>query len=312
MMIQQSWKSQQRQQRSVLLLPVIKATAARYFSSGDPASSNDHNRSNLRNEVDSKRRSISQKSRQYQRGKHDQQNEQQELASTRPDAMAINVISKKLTLLLRRLAQGGYDNLTPVWQLFEQQEPDEEQKEIFSTTVDIVVILKRQLEQGVILPGTKHRHEFVVLTERILRIYSYCGGSGSQNQRLFHECERLLHLLQHYGLELTHKHCDAVVQVAARNGRWTKAAALYFNHIDPDASGYLPVTATAGMSTVTGLYCIARAARDAGTPPVENVLEGVLKLSLVSPVDSENCKLEQQNRVFDRTLEAQRLMYRIL
>jgi hypothetical protein len=111
---------------------------------------------------------------------------------------------------------------------------------------------------------------------------------------LFQECLQLVDLVRNqFQLELTHKQCDAAVQVAARDGRWADAALLYSNHIDPDAAGYLPVvttTATAGdRSTVSGLYCIARAAMEAGTLPVESVLDGVLKLSLVSPTDTENC-----------------------
>lgn len=202
-------------------------------------------------------------------------------------------------MLQRHIVQGGYDKVVPVWRK-QPEQPDEEQRKIFDRAVVIQETLKLHVERKLILPGTKHRHEFVALTERILRVYSCCGGNGggvrkNNNSRIFYECLQLLDLMHYFGLELSHAQCNAAVQVAAREGRWAEATHLYSDHIDPDASGYLPVTTTSttslgSLTTVTGLYCIARAAMETGMLPVESVLDGVTNLTLVSPSDSESCK----------------------
>lgn len=231
----------------------------------------------------------------------------------RPDVVVINGLNKELALLQRKLALGGYDKLTPVW--LERQpssvtQPDAGLRVIFARAVAIEARLTKHLQRKLIRPDTKHRHEFSILTERLLRVYSCCGGGGgdggsaASDAASLARCRHVLGLIRHYGLELSHAQCGAAVHAAAQCGQWTEAAEWYAQHTDPDASGVLPVTnggagggAAHRTTTVAGLYCIARAAAsNHDAPPVESVLDGVTNLSLVSPSDGESCTWRNPGR----------------
>jgi len=145
------------------------------------------------------------------------------------------------------------------------------------------------LEQNILRPSGKHRHEFSAILERILALYLQCATPKTTQQLFTNQVSGdLLQLMNHFQLELNHRQCDLAVQIAAREGLWDQAAELYTSHIDPDQGGYTPVTKTCMTETIRGLYCIARAA--ANSLPVEKVFEGVLSLSLVSSYDTEKCK----------------------
>ena len=144
--------------------------------------------------------------------------------------------------------------------------------------------------KAILSPSGKHRHEFSAIFERLLRLYLQCSSRDTQ---LFeNHVASLLQLFQHFQFEISHRQCHLAVELAAREGQWERAATLYASHIDPAQGGYTPVVGGA-METITGLYCLARAAQQhpSAGPAVERVLEGVLHLTLVSSSDAEKCEL---------------------
>jgi hypothetical protein len=210
----------------------------------------------------------------------------------------------------------------PLWMLSQQEQElnmDSENDEtvrkmellnqIFQRTIMLQEQLNQYVEQKYIRPGTLHRHEFVALIGTILQIYSSLpsnviatsasvvetsSSSIHPTVSLFTQTLELIDWIRRppFGLELSHTQCHAVITVAARCQQWSTASKIYMEHIDPDIGGYIPVpvnSTTARSFTMDGLYCIARAALVANTLPVENVLDGVTKLMMVSPADTESC-----------------------
>lgn len=221
-----------------------------------------------------------------------------------------------LTILLRQintsrmytnnLPQAPLPGNIPFWDLENHYVNEDgaelqEHQHVFVRTVELQNKLKDFVERKLIRPSTIHRHEFVALVGDILQIYSCLSCNVATETE---ECEHALlastlELVEWirsppYGLELSHKQCHAVITVAAKCNEWTTAAQIYIDHIDPDVAGFIPVpvtTASARAFTVAGLYCVARAALKTATLPVENVFDGVTKLTMVSPSDTEQCEL---------------------
>jgi hypothetical protein len=256
--------------------------------------------------------------------KTNKNNQQQEIMPTqqsrsggnkRPDVIAIEQIMSQISSIQSEISSLP-DSLPPVWslpmsiednidtiiQLDEQLSDVAQREEIFQNIVTLVDRhLAPLLEKGTIHPEGKHRHEFAVIVERLLQLYSHCvplvlETKAEENTTtvisVYEECEHLHRLLKSYGYEQSHVECHCTVLTAAREGRWVEAATLYENHIDPDKTGYLPMVEKDDIHAATvGLYAMARAALAMGTRPVESVMDGVLKLTMVSPSDSETCKL---------------------
>jgi hypothetical protein len=220
-----------------------------------------------------------------------------------------------LTILLRQINDANMDTNDvlqatlpgniPFWalesnHLHENESILVEHQKVFLRTIELQNQLKEFVERKWIRPGTIHRHEFVALVGDLLQIYSCLSSNVNtdtkeSNSALLSCTLELIDWIRSppYGLELSHKQCHAVITVAAKCSQWTTAAQIYTDHIDPDIAGFIPVpvtTASAREFTVAGLYCVARAALKTATLPVENVFDGVTKLTMVSPSDTENCK----------------------
>ena len=193
------------------------------------------------------------------------------------------------------------------------------QRDLFLQTIKLQQTLYDYVNhQKIIRPGTLHRHEFVALVGLILQIYSHlpasvaistadtnldtsmtaisaaAAGTATKPITLFTQSLELIDWIRGppYRLELSHKQCHAVIMVAAKCQQWTTAAQIYMEHIDPEMAGYIPVpinTISARSFTTDGLFCIAYSAILNQTLPVENVFDGVTKLMIVSPSDTENC-----------------------
>jgi hypothetical protein len=255
----------------------------------------------------------------------------------RPDIAAINLVAQKLALLQRRIREVGLDRLAPVWEhiphdnsgpaamvvggVMDQDEKEEARRTILQDIDTVVEHVQKLIDKDTIRPDGRHRLEFSILAERILKLYRYCCsptylasienndsssadiGSGSVLGRAMH-VEKLL--TKTYRLELSHRQCSALVRIAAYEGKWDAAADIYLNHIDPDQAGYTPVVLTTSTNrrggtetggshdddmdfTVSGLYCVARAALESHAAPVEHVFRAVSNLSSVSPSDTEKC-----------------------
>ena len=189
-------------------------------------------------------------------------------------------------------------------------------RNIFQRTVTLQQMLYDYTDhQKIIRPGTIHRHEFVALVGMILQIYSNlpanvtipttdsepdttipaaAAATVTKPITLYTQTLELIDWIRRppYRFELSHKQCHAVIIVAAKCQQWTMAAQIYMGHIDPEMAGYIPVpinTISARSFTMDGLFCIAYAATLNKTLPVENVFDGVTKLMMVSPSDTESC-----------------------
>ena len=217
-----------------------------------------------------------------------------------PDVAAISDLTSKLSALHRQILEAGLRADYPVWKqeatrpedgssLVHEQE--QRRQELISHIASVVDDLRHYVlgSNSILHPSNRHRHEFTAIIERIFQVCLHCS---SRDTRMFdNHVTGLVELLQQFKFEINHRQCYLAVQLAAREGEWERAAALYSSHIDPDQAGYTPVVGSA-LEIVTGLYCMARAAQQqpSGGPAVERVLEGVLHLSLVSSSDTEICE----------------------
>lgn len=228
-------------------------------------------------------------------------NRNSNIGGSQPDVAAISDLTSKLAALHRQIFEAGLRANYPVWKVedtrledesFLVHEQEQKRQELMPHIASAVDDLRHYVlgPNSILRPSNKHRHEFTAIVERILQLCLHCSSRDTQ---LFdNHVTGLLELLQQFKFEINHRQCHLAVQLAAREGQWEQAAALYSSHIDPDQAGYTPVVGSA-LDIVTGLYCLARAAQQQQPnvgPPVERVLEGVLHLSLVSSSDTERCE----------------------
>lgn len=178
----------------------------------------------------------------------------------------------------------------------------QQRQKVYYMTQNLVDnLLGPLLKQNVIRPNGKHRREYTLIIEFLLQFYHHClpfkaiMSSNSNNEgkfvSIYEKCYHLYQLLNEYKYVPTHAQCLVLVTAAAREGKWIEAATIYEDHINPDKTGYTPTFQSDDIyGAMIGLYVIAKAASKANTLPVENVMDGVLKLSMVSSQDTEMCK----------------------
>jgi hypothetical protein len=197
------------------------------------------------------------------------------------------VVLRELVGSLQYLQQ-RYDDLEDLPSIWVNNLPalDERRQERFQRTRQVIGQIREHVKDGTIRPSSKHRLEVTVLFERILKIYS--ESLSTDDVSVFEECNVVLDMMNEWKLELQHKHCEYAILAAGREERWKEAADLFWSHIDPEDSGYIPFDVDA--SNPVGLYAIARFAQVQGTAVVENVFDGVLRMSMVSPTDQKKCK----------------------
>lgn len=205
----------------------------------------------------------------------------------RTDRNYDKVVLHELVASLQSLQQGcdELEDLPPIWA---NSLPvlDERRQESFQKTRQVLGQIREHVKDGTLRPSGKHRLELTVLFERILKIYS--ESLSTDDNSVFEECTVVLKMMSECKLELQHKHCEYAILAAGREERWKDAADLFWSHIDPEDSGYIPFDVD--VSNPVGLYAIARFAQDQGTAVVENVFDGVLRMSMVSPTDQKKCK----------------------
>jgi hypothetical protein len=197
------------------------------------------------------------------------------------------VVLRELVASLQSIQQrcGELADLPPIWDN-SLPAPDERRQERFQETRKVIGQIRQHVQDGTLRPSGKHRLELTVLFERILKIYS--ESLPTNNDSVFEASTEVLKMMNEFNLELQHKHCDYAILTAGREERWKEAADLFWSHIDPEDSGYIPFDVD--VSNPVGLYAIARFAQGQGTAVVENVFDGVLRMSMVSPTDQKKCK----------------------
>jgi hypothetical protein len=205
----------------------------------------------------------------------------------KPDRNYDKVVLRELVASLQSLQQrcDGLEDLPPIW-VNNLPALDERRQERFHRTRQVIGQIREHVKDGTLRPSGKHRLELTVLFERILKNYS--DSLSTDDVSVFEECTVVLNMMNEWKLELQHKHCEYAILAAGREERWKDAADLFWSHIDPEDSGYIPFDVD--VSNPVGLYAIARFAQVQGTAVVENVFDGVLRMSMVSPTDQKKCK----------------------
>jgi hypothetical protein len=174
--------------------------------------------------------------------------------------------------------------------------PDSEQRQQIFLQINNLFdnVLQPLVEQNILMPNGKHRREVAVIIENLFRFYHHCiidsrriENEDDNNPSVYEKCNELLQFLVQYQYEPSHYECYVAVTAAAREGRWIEGSTIYEDHIQ---SGYFPTVEKDDIqAAMVGLYVIARAAQINNSRPVECVMDGVLKLSMISSQDNESC-----------------------
>lgn len=195
-----------------------------------------------------------------------------------------------LSNMLRHLAvlqQAVAGRTVPsVW---EQQKPSQSQKLPPSFTRDLLRVdqlLRDNISEGSIRANGKHRREFSILVELLLRLYTYCDSSehsDAVDEEVYYRASSWPGLLQdQYRGNLLVTHTQSLVLLAAQRNDWSAAVRWYEIHLDPSVATPAP-----GSHTILGLYCVGKAAAVA---PAESVFATVQNLALVAPMETEQRK----------------------
>jgi hypothetical protein len=190
-------------------------------------------------------------------------------------------------------------------------------REILHSARSLVQEMQQMLDRGVLDPNKQFSGEMSVILERILKIYSQCQpdseedddeddnatntGTDEKNKKhiknnrsikipsVFDECQKVLHLFQqHPRLQNRRQggHDLCVMLAAANEQKWQEASDLFLACISPDQAGYCPFDVD--ISNPVPLYAVARHAQQYQTNTVvENVMDAVHQMTLVSPMDEE-------------------------
>ena len=110
-----------------------------------------------------------------------------------------------------------------------------------------------------------------------------------------------LDLLRRTNLDVRPDHYASAIRAACHDGRWEMASDLFTSQCNPNSAGLVPVDSTLGSDSTAelGLYAIARQSReeqreDGGGPSAsaDKVFDAALGMSIISPTDQDNCKLQ--------------------
>jgi len=163
-------------------------------------------------------------------------------------------------------------------------------RQLFRETRQVLQAIRDSVKQGTFRPKDKHPHQVMtVILEKVLLLYSRSLAPSTPNESVFAECQTVLDMVKEYQLDLQHNHVEYAILIAAREQHWQQAADLFWSHIDPEDSGYVPRFAMT-LANPVGLYAIARHTQETGGAVVENVMDGVMRMSMVAPTEQRNCK----------------------
>ena len=101
----------------------------------------------------------------------------------------------------------------------------------------------------------KFRPELSVLLERLLHVYSQMAVQATaaatttttttttpSAAQLYQECLAIFKVLDTWNLDKQHAHYQAAILAASAAEQWSAAADWFWNQIDPDSGGYVPMT----------------------------------------------------------------------
>lgn len=164
-------------------------------------------------------------------------------------------------------------------------------QELYHVTQRVVQLIQEYANEH---PSTvfQHTHEFTNLCSGVLKVYAQLlvesSSSTSSNTTIFDDTMTILQNMRDWKLNIQQQHVDAAMEIAARLEQWQVASRIFWDHIDPDQSGYHPYDIS--IDQPVGLYVIAKGALEQGQSPVEAVMEAVLRMTMVSPGDESKCE----------------------
>jgi hypothetical protein len=177
-------------------------------------------------------------------------------------------------------------------QLLDDDEDDDDnatRNELYQVTRRIVQLILEYTDEH---PSAvfQHTHEFTNLLGSVLRVYVQLVTleASEMNTSIFDNTMMILQRMRNWKLNVQQKHVDCAMEIAARHGQWQTAADIFWNHIDPDQSGYNPYDIS--LTQPMGLYVTARWAQKQKHSPVQCIMDAVLRMTMVSPGDESKCK----------------------
>jgi hypothetical protein len=214
----------------------------------------------------------------------DHSNEKRSQPSTKYPKISIAAFAKNLQKIL--IEAEGISTTMP-WnkdQIEDFEGIDPRRSEVFRHAQKLVDDLLRHIRQGSIQPQGKHRKEVSIFCETLLRLFSL-SHEPNGGESVWNRCRFILDFMEAHQLTLQVSHCQSAITVAVRYGFIAEAATLFRQQIDPDQSGYSPYD----MSVVEpiGLYALAKDAQERQAAPVENVMQAVHQLCMLSPSDQD-------------------------
>jgi hypothetical protein len=163
----------------------------------------------------------------------------------------------------------------------------DERKAIFQEAKSLVGHLKAAVRSRQLNPAGKHGNELVHLLGQVLAVYAQTATPHG-DPPAFDACCDAMTLLQEWNLDVQPLHYACAVEAAARESRWKEAADMFWIQIDPDASGHTPMEISQHLAV--GLYAIARNSQNEGGTTADRVMDAVLRMTMVCPMDQDKCK----------------------
>jgi len=176
----------------------------------------------------------------------------------------------------------------PVWDHQDSTVPEDmrERTKLFEATVRVIQDLDSHVQSGSIQANGKHSHQVSRLMEHLLEIL---GSSMSRRISAFDYCMKRIQVMEDtWRIDIQQKHYESATLLAAREQRWTEAADLFRRSIDPNRSGYQPCEVS--LSHPVGLYSVALASQAQDLNVVDEVMDCIRQMAMVSPADEGSCK----------------------
>lgn len=178
-------------------------------------------------------------------------------------------------------------SLPPVWDAATVDDSKEERKAIFQDTQSLVGHIEAAVKSRQLNPLGKHGRELSHLLGQVLVVYAQTATSHS-DPPAFDACCNVMVLLQEWNFDIQPLHYACAVEAAARESKWREAAEMFWIQIDPDASGHTPMKISKNL--VVGLYAIARNSQNEGGTTADHVMDAVLRMTMVCPMDQDKCE----------------------
>eukprot|EP00977_Amphora_coffeiformis_P013160 scaffold3402_cov169-Amphora_coffeaeformis.AAC.3 len=220
---------------------------------------------------------------------HNRTRPAQQQTKKQPSVAAVSSFARQLQKVLRQAeaVTTAIPWMTPETPELTTTNADNQRVQVFQQTSELWETMLTHVRQGSIHPQGKHRREASIFCETILRLYAQSNHDDETNHGVvWKACQEILDFMKIHELTIQEEHCQACLQVAVRYGFITEAAALFRQQIDPDQAGYRPYRSLS-VNEPVGLYALAKDSQQRELAVVENVMQAVHQLCMVSPSDQD-------------------------